>query len=89
MAIAMLAGTPLAQAGNVSTGMCNGLEKGERGLCRAALKSGCGVDGQHRNSVHCTKLASNYRRMTGGDLPVWLKRNDPVPLPGPDSLTGE
>jgi hypothetical protein len=82
LAVAMLSGAPTAQAAKTGTGICQDLERSARGLCRAAIRSGCALDGRHRGSRHCTKLGSNYRRMTGEDKPVWLKRDDPAPLPG-------
>jgi hypothetical protein len=72
----MLAGAPVAQAAKTDTGICQDLEGAARGLCRAALNSGCGLDGEHQQSIECAKLASNYRKATDGDQPVWLLSNE-------------
>jgi len=85
LAIAMLSGAPVAQAAKTDTGICRDLDRGARGLCRAAIRSGCALDGWHRGSIHCSKLASNYRRITDGDRPVWLESNDSASPPDPIS----
>lgn len=64
--------SPASYAANVDTSQCESLDGKALGLCRAALKSGCGVDGRRVDSRHCSKLASNYRRLTGED-PAWLE----------------
>jgi hypothetical protein len=76
LAIAMLSGGPVAQAAKTDLGVCQDLDKAERGLCRAAIRSGCALDGRNLDSIRCSKLASNYRRMTDGDNPIWLKSDD-------------
>lgn len=77
LAIAMLSGASVAQAAKTDTGVCQGLDRAALGLCRAALNSDCTPEGRYRGSTHCSKLASNYRRMTG-EKPVWLIIDDPV-----------
>ena len=76
LAVAMLSGGPVAQAAKTDTRICQDLDREERGLCRAAIRSGCALDGRHQDSVRCSKLASNYRRMSDGDKPVWLISDD-------------
>ena len=71
LAIAMLSGASVAQAAKTDAGICQGLDRAARGLCRAALQSDCTPEGRYRGSTRCSKLASNYRRITG-DKPVWL-----------------
>jgi hypothetical protein len=81
LAMVMLSGASVAQAAKTDTGICQDLDRGTRGLCRAAIRSGCALDGHGHSSRHCSKLASNYRRITDGDKPVWLKSNAPAALP--------
>ena len=76
LALPMLAGAPVAQAANTDTGICQDLEEAARGLCRAALRSGCGLNGEHRQSIACAKLESHYRKVTEGNRPVWLMSNE-------------
>jgi len=52
--------------------MCSELDRGARGLCRAAIRSGCEVGGRHEDSRRCSKLASKFRQRTGLE-PVWLE----------------
>ena len=76
LAMPMLAGAPVAQAAKTDTETCQELEGAARGLCRAAIRSGCALDGEHRQSIACAKLASNYRKATDGQQPVWLVSNE-------------
>jgi hypothetical protein len=81
LAMPMLAGAPVAQAAKTDTGICQDLDDTARALCRAALRSGCGPDGDHQQSIACTRLASNYRKATDGEQPVWLVSNEPILMP--------
>jgi hypothetical protein len=83
LAIAMLSGGPVAQAAKTDTGICQDLDRAARGLCRSAIRSGCALDGQRQDSRHCSKLASNYRRITDGEKPVWLESSDSAYQPDP------
>lgn len=81
LAIAMLSTGPVVQAAKTDIGICQDLDRAARGLCRAAIRSGCALDGRHQDSIRCTKLASNYRKINDGDKPVWLKIDDSASLP--------
>lgn len=72
--------TPATRAANVDVSQCVSLKTAAKGLCTAALKSGCGVDGRHADSRNCSKIASNYRRLTGND-PIWLEPAAPPATP--------
>jgi hypothetical protein len=76
LAMPMLAGAPVVQAAKTDTGICQDLEGAARGLCRAAIRSGCGPDGEHQQSIACAKLASSYRDATDGEQAVWLVSNE-------------
>lgn len=76
LSAAMLATASVAQAGSSDTQVCQDLEKAERGLCTAAVRSGCALDGRNTESIHCAKLESNYRKVSGGNMPVWLMNSN-------------
>jgi hypothetical protein len=78
--VGLLLGSATAVGGPNGTEMCNDLSRDARGLCRAAIQSGCAIGGRREGSRHCAKLESNYRRSTGED-PVWLLPEiEPEPL---------
>jgi hypothetical protein len=88
LSVGMLFGSPAAHAHGKKTDieMCHELDGGARGLCRAAIRSGCAAGGRHAESRHCSKLETAYRRQTDGDHPVWLEPDGPPVVSGPITL---
>lgn len=75
------------------TAICTDLGRGARGLCRAAVSSGCATGGRREGARYCERLAENFRRIADEE-PVWITQTrepapalveDPAPIP--DSTT--